>query len=107
MEINLEQEKRSLEARISKLQSKITPLQKELNELCDRLIHVNALMPVTEVMPISRSDDKLGYGIWAKLCRENNWPVGGDSAHRVVMRNDPQLHRSIPHQCKIDGKMYP
>jgi hypothetical protein len=107
MEINLEQERKSLEARISNLQSRMAPIQKELKELRERLCHVNALIPVEPGMSVSLPYDKLEWSFWVKLCRENNWPVGGDSAHRVVRRKDPQLHSSIPHQCKYDGKMYP
>ena len=107
MDINLEQEKKSLETRISNLQSKIAPIQKELNELRERLHHVNALIPVEHGMSVSTNDDKLEWGFWSKLCREKGWPVRGDNPHRVVRRKDPQLHSSITHQCKIDGKMYP
>jgi len=107
MNINLEQEKKSLEEKISNLKSRLAPMQKELNELSDRLIHINALMPVKHGMHVSAPDNKPEHGIWARLCRENNWPVKGDNPHRVVRRKDPQLHSSIPHYCKIDGKMYP
>ena len=107
MDINLEQEKKSLETRISNLQSRIAPMQKELNELRERLHHVNALIPVEHGTSVSPPDDKLPRGFWANLCKEKGWPTGVDSAHRVVRKKDPQLHSSIQHQCKYDGKMYP
>lgn len=105
MEINLEQEKKSLLGRINKLEAQIAPLQKELNQNRDRLLHVIALMPVKGNSP--KPPSKIEWGYWKKLCREQGWQVGGDSAHRVVKRKNPTLHNSIPHKCDIDGKTYP
>lgn len=44
---------------------------------------------------------------WKAMCDAHGWRVGGDSAHRVVRRNNPALHASIPHQCDYDGRVYP
>lgn len=44
---------------------------------------------------------------WKAICDAHNWRVGGDSAHRVVRRNDPGLHASVPHKCDYDGRTYP
>ena len=44
---------------------------------------------------------------WKALCDDHGWRVGGDSAHRVVRRNDPALHASIKHKCVYDGRDYP
>jgi len=107
MEINLTQEKKSLEVRINELESRIAPIQKELKELRERLVHVNALMPEEQIKSISQSGEKLAKGFWAESARRLNLVVGGDSAHRVVKRKAPEFHASIPHHCDIDGRRYP
>ncbi len=107
MLFDLENEKKRLEAKISDLELKIEPIQKELRELRERLSHVIALMPAERGESIQSTSDKLPKGYWANLCREHNLYIGGDSGHRVVARKAPQLHRSIPHWCDIDGRMYP
>ncbi len=44
---------------------------------------------------------------WKAICDARGWRVGGDSAHRVVMRNTSALHAGIPHTCPYDGRAYP
>ncbi len=107
MLFDLENEKKRLEAKISDLELKMDPIQKELRELRERLSHVRALMPAERGESIQSTSDKLPKGYWANLCREHNLYIGGDSGHRVVAREAPQLHRSIPHWCDIDGRRYP
>jgi hypothetical protein len=46
-------------------------------------------------------------GGWKKICNENGWYVGGDSAHRVVRRKDPGLHAGLEHECDYDRRTYP
>ena len=106
MDINLTQEKESLEAKINDLESRMAPIQKELNEARERLFHVKALMPGEQIKSVTPSGDKLPWGTWAKLAKELKLVVGGDSAHRVVKRKAPQFHDAIAHQCDIDGKRY-
>ena len=106
MLFDLENEKKRLEVKISDLELKMDPIQKELRELRERLSHVRALMPTEPGVSIQLTSDKLPKGYWAKLCREHNLYIGGDSAHRVVARKAPQLHRSIAHWCDIDERMY-
>lgn len=107
--INLSQEKTRLEEKISKIESRITPLQVELKEYRERLSHVNALMgPAENPEPSTLSFvGEPPKGFWVKKCKELGILVRGDSAHRVLMRHDRQLHDSIPHNCTYDGRRYP
>ena len=107
MEIDLMHEKQSLEAKIDDLESRMAPIQKELKELRERLVHVKALIPEEQTESGSSSDDELPYGFWVKSAGELGLVVGGDSAHRVVKRKAPDFHNSISHQCKYDGRRYP
>ena len=102
MIINLQEEQNSLQARIENLESQIAPLERELEACRERLVHVNALLGVINPPP-----GRVERVNWALLCRQHGWHVGGDSAHRVVRRQDPTLHDSIPHQCDYDGRTYP
>ncbi len=99
--IDLKQEQKSLNERIAKLELQLNPIQKQLQQARERLMHVEALLGHTS-QPAS-----VGRGYWKKLCRQHGWDVGGDSAHRVAKRRDPQLHKSIPHICEIAGRTYP
>ncbi len=47
------------------------------------------------------------HGIWADICEVHGWPTGKDSAHRVVIREDPEVHSRVAHQCRYDGETYP
>lgn len=107
MLFDLENEKKRLEAKISDLELKIGPIQKELKESRERLLHVIALMPTKQGVRIQSASDKLPKGYWINLCREHNIYAGKDSAHRVIARKATQLHRSIPHWCDIDERSYP
>ena len=107
MTLDLESEKNRLERKISELELKITPIQKEIRQLRERLSHVSALLPANSSNITNTTTEKLPKGFWKNLCNKHNLYVGGDSAHRVVFRKAPQLHNSIHHKCDIDGKMYP
>ena len=101
MIINLEQEQKSLEVEIKKLELQILPIQKKLQELRERKFHIDSLLgQKTEISTPQRVN-------WAEICREHGWIPGGDSSHRVVRRRDPNLHGSIPHKCHYDGRTYP
>jgi hypothetical protein len=109
MEINLDRERELTEGRIKELEKQVVPIERELAQLRERLIHVKALMPEgiaihPDLPPIS---DHLPKGFWANLAKEHGQKTGGDSAHRVIRRNAPDTHRSIPHLCEYDGRRYP
>ena len=65
MMINLEQEQKSLRAEIEKLESQIAPIQQELQELRERLSHVNALLISQSGGSITA--EPLRRGIWSEL----------------------------------------
>jgi hypothetical protein len=44
---------------------------------------------------------------WSALCQSEGLEVGGDSAHRVFAKQRPDMHKTIPHICTLDGKTYP
>ena len=101
MIINLVEEKELLESEISRLELQIAPMNEELQAKRQRLSHICALMNDTPRIP------ELRRGIWTELCNQHGWQIGGDSAHRVVRRQDSELHSSIPHECPYDGRRYP
>jgi len=105
--INLEQEQQSLAAEILRLEAQIAPLQNQLQAALERLSHIDALLPAGTRTSTESWSNRLERVNWSELCRQHGWTVGGDSAHRVVRRRDPMLHRSIPHQCDYDGRAYP
>ena len=108
MQIDLDQEKKLLEADIRKLESQIAPLAKELAQKRGLLSNVRALLEAKLGKPSSpQYPDADKKGFWKNLCNEKGWHVGGDSAHRVVLREDPDLHRSIAHKCSYDQRTYP
>ncbi len=107
MLINLEQEQKSLQAEINKLELQIAPIQKKLQELRERRSHINALLPAKIGSSIAPQPARVKYGFWAELCRHRGWPARGNSAHRVVIGQDPNLHSSIPHKCDYDNRTYP
>lgn len=107
MEINLTQERKTLEERIKVIESRIAPIQKELKELRERLVHIKALMPEEQTKFVSPLEDDTPKGFWSKAAKELGLVVGNDSAHRVVIRKAPEFHRFVPHQCNYDGKTYP
>ena len=102
----LREKQRSLKEVIAKLEAQMEPIQAELQKKRETLVHVEALL--ADETGKTAAPERVIYkrGIWAKLCWERDWPVKGDSAHRVVMRRDPKLHVSIPHKCCYDGKTY-
>ena len=108
LQSELQRERERLRERIAKLEADLQPRQVELQKARERLTHVEALFPI-EKEGTERGPVKVPYGGWAKICRERGWQaqVKGDSAHRVVMRQDPALHQSIPHWCTYDNRQYP
>jgi len=102
----LQRERNHLTERVARLEADLQPRQRELQELRQRLTHVEALLPIEEE---SREGEavQLPRGGWANICREHGWQVRGDSAHRVVRREDPALHESIVHWCAYDDRQYP
>lgn len=106
MNINLVQVEKTLETEIQELEQQIAPLQKKLQEKRERLVHVKALLPINNREPsaVASAEKKIS---WAVICRQHNWPIKNDSAHRVVQRQDPKLHDSIQHHCVYDGRTYP
>jgi len=99
--IDLEQESKLLAEKIVKLESQSAPIQKELQEARAKKVHVEALLGQTSQPP------NIPKVCWKTLCREHGWDVGLDSAHRVARKRDPHLHRSIPHNCVYDDRIYP
>jgi len=106
LQSELQRERNHLKERIARLQADLQPGQRELQELWERLTHVEALLPIEEE---SREEGAVALprGGWANICREHGWQVRGDSAHRVVRREDPALHQSIVHWCVYDDRQYP
>lgn len=119
--IVIEEKTRLLDEAVQQLPSqlfmdvKVVELRTFCRDGCGMKAHAHLFEPIwsmaREVSPVEPpgtppplSPDRSN---WAKLCRERGWDVGGDSAHRIVLRRDPTLHRSIPHSCKYDGKTYP
>ena len=107
MIIDLEQQQKLLGAEIDKFESEIAPRQKKLQELRERLFHVNALLAAETGRSVTPVPAKAKRGIWSELCRQHGWYIGGNSAHRIVMSQDPNLHSSISHKCGYDGRTYP
>jgi septal ring factor EnvC (AmiA/AmiB activator) len=102
--INLEQEQESLQREIDRLESQIAPLERRRRELRERLSHIAALLPQRNGIANVRITERIN---WAEQCRQHNLYVGGDSAHRVLRRELPNLHNTIPHNCVYDGRTYP
>ncbi len=44
---------------------------------------------------------------WSAVAADHGYAVGGDSAHRVVRKINPELHASIAHHCTYDRRTYP
>ena len=76
---------------------------KEEQELLKRLVELlnggDPTMQGANPMPPKQN--------WKRICDDHGWRVGGNSAHRVVMRMDPVLHESISHYCSYDTRWYP
>ncbi len=101
----LQRERERLKNQIAEVEADLQPKQAELRELREKLTHIEALLPIEKGGTGSRV--KAPPRIWAKLCREHSLQIGGDSAHRVVRRENPVLHQSIPHWCTYDNRQYP
>lgn len=107
----LQEERRRLEGEIKQLEDKIRPLQQELEQRRVQQSHILGLLDNKGDGPEPQGPSGFKPGPsgadWAELCRKHGWRIGTDSAHRVVLRQDPRLHASIPHKCPYDGKTYP
>ena len=106
MIINLVEEKELLESEISRLELQIAPIEEELQAKRQRLSHIRALMNDNAGNSITSRTPEPRRGTWTELCNQHGWRIGGDSAHRVVRRQAPELHSSIPHVCPYDGRTY-
>lgn len=101
------------EAQISQLEQRINPLQEELRRWRKYRDHVLGVLEFegdSVIPPNVRHDfprKPSGAPYWKAMADEHGYYVGGDSAHRVVRRNNAQLHASIPHYCKVDQRQYP
>ena len=101
----LEERWRELEREIDQKQPVVDEWQrlKEEQELLGRIRHLHsdgAPAPHPPQPTASRQT-------WKAICDARGWRVGRDSAHRVVMRNDPTFHAKVPHECGYDGRIYP
>jgi hypothetical protein len=103
MLINLVEEKELLESEINRLEMQKNPIEEELRIKRERLSHINALINDNGGNVQAPTPRR---GIWTELCNQYGWQIGGDSAHRVVRRQNPDLHSSIPHNCPYDGRTY-
>ncbi|MBI2847343.1 MAG: hypothetical protein HYX82_05635 [Chloroflexi bacterium] len=99
-----------LKETIQKMQQKLRPELEQLDHLRKQLSYVNELLLTLGGQPSSTIPDTSTSGssvVWADICQEHGWTVGGDSAHRVVRRKSSSLHESIPHFCPYDKRRYP
>ncbi len=102
-----------VESDISRIERRLKPMQEELRRLQEYRQHVSGLLQLeTGSSPDGepRAPDFMrkpsGSPHWKRTADQNGYYVGGDSAHRVVRRANPQLHASIPHYCKYDSRQY-
>ena len=103
-----------LENGIQAIEEQMRPLQDDLNrlreerELTQR--HVDLLngtptdINATEIAVPRRPG---GEPYWQAICDDRNWPVNGNSAHRVVVNRDRGMHDRIRHFCTYDKVAYP
>ena len=104
--MDLEQEQKSLELEIKTLESQVVPLQQQIKEKQERLSHILALRKPENENIKNKRGAITKRGMWAGLCRDYNITVGGDSAHRALLKNRPDIHATIPHNCNYENKMY-
>ena len=98
LETELRKEMTILEQQIGELRAKVD----ELRQVEDRIRHVQALLGDEEYGNEAGNEIKqrTRRGVnWAELCRENGLSVGGNSGHRVLLRQKPEIHASISHLC--------
>ena len=110
----LERKLGEVEAQIGQIEKRINPMQEELRRLREYRQHVLGLLQFEQgdsssapMAPVDfpRKPSRVPY--WKRIADERGYYVGGDSAHRVVIRENPELHLSITHQCDYDGRQYP
>ncbi|MDA0769175.1 MAG: hypothetical protein O2821_03010 [Chloroflexi bacterium] len=82
-------------------------LQNEIGEKREALVNVSRLIEYEDGDGGEKVSTVIGPLNWAAICRENGLIVGGDSAHRVVLKNDPILHSRWPHYCTYEKKGFP
>ncbi len=99
---------------IGRIEKRVKPMQEELRRLQEYKQHILGLLQLEAGSSPDRelsTPDFLrkpgGSPHWKRMADQNGYYVGGDSAHRVVRRANPQLHASIPHYCKYDSRQYP
>ncbi|MBN1188669.1 MAG: hypothetical protein JXA46_02860 [Dehalococcoidales bacterium] len=89
---------KTLEQKIIELQ----PSVDEYNKVKTELDFLQKSQEFTVQKPENRK--KRTFQNW---CDELGLKVGGDSAHRVLKRECPDVHVTIPHYCTIDKREYP
>ena len=96
-----------LRSEIQLLERDIESLQNVVGEKRDALVNVIRLIEYEDGDGGKRAGAVTGPLNWAAICRENGLIVGGDSAHRVVLKNNPSLHSRMPHYCTYEKKGFP
>jgi hypothetical protein len=101
-----------LDSRIKELEGEIAPLEQERRQLEEHRRQVVALLELengshASAVHLSVPTWSTGNPNWQAICDQYGYVVGGDSAHRVLMRNNPALHVTIRHECTYDRRSYP
>jgi hypothetical protein len=78
----------------------------ELEQVRELIKRTEAILELNSIPVPSHSQSQQGKN-WKHMCQIHGWRVGGDSAHRVVLRHDRALHDSVPHLCPYDKVWYP
>ena len=96
-------------------------LQRREEELNQRLRELHAeRKPIEEELDLirelrRRQDRSASYQIpyrgrqinWRQIARDHDIPDRGDSGHRDVRRERPDVHAQVPHYCIHDCGQYP
>ena len=105
--------KAELEKEVANLELKIKPLSEDLKMKRETLQHLDRFIELEDGSTTGfrpspyPQPSSVKKGDWSDICRSRGWKVGVDSAHRVVKKQNPALHASIPHRCTYDDREYP